>query len=174
MLADLVDLFEYPLSRLLGALFVGLDPQETYSVALLEIEPDLPEGVVEQTVSAHRGACHRIAASVVMGVFGGMPNDAVHCSTALGERARVHGGTVRGAIHRGLMRDRVSDFVEYVPRVTAELAELAVPGQVLLTNAVLDSLTDGAGGETAFVGMIAVRGSMLGVFELRPAERSGG
>jgi class 3 adenylate cyclase len=174
MLADVVELFSSPLSRLLGAVFGGLDPQETYSVAVLEIEPGLPEGAIEQTVSAHRGACHRLATSVVMGVFGGMPNDAVRCATALDAQAREHGGTVRGAIHRGLMRDRVSDFVEHVPKVAAELAELALPGQILLTNTVLDPLTDGAGAETAFVDLIVVRGSMLGVFELSDRRNTQG
>ena len=159
-----------PVGHLLSAVVGRLDPREPRTVAVVGIEPRLPDDESERLIRSFRGVRLFSEGWILIAVFA-TPLEGVRCALTLAETGDPERGRVTGALHDGLMWDSRSDFVEPVSRVVAELADLAELGQLLITGAVHDGMTADRTIDMAYVGSSTLQGQMTPVFEVRRVAR---
>jgi class 3 adenylate cyclase len=164
-----LDWFENPLGSVLAAAVASLDPRELRTVALLDLGTPLAAEEVEGSVRSYRGVPIHLEGSLVMAVFA-TPFEGVRCALDLAGHADPSRLRARGALHDGLMSDRQSDFVERIPRMTAELADLADEGQLLITDAVEEGMRQDRTVDRTHLGRVRLLDQVVVVFEVRSAQ----
>jgi class 3 adenylate cyclase len=94
-------------------------------------------------VTEYRGHLVRTTGDGILATFDG-PARAVRCATELLDAANQQGVTLRAGLHTGEIELRTSDVAGIAVHIASRIADLASPGQILVSRTVVD-LTAGSG-----------------------------
>jgi len=156
-----------PVSYALSKIVAVFDPREPRTVGAVDLGLEVDDGA-EALVGSFRGVTLHAEGSALLAVFA-TPAEGVRCALELSERSWHDARSASGGLHSGLMSERRHDLAEHVTRAAAQLADLAVPGQLLITGAVMDGVIGDDRIEAVFVDTVALDGQAMGVFDARRA-----
>jgi class 3 adenylate cyclase len=162
-----LDALSEPVSYLLSKVVAVFDPRDPRTVGAVDLGLDVDDEA-ESLVGSFRGSVVHAEGSALLAVFA-TPVEGVRCALELSERSWLRARSAGGGLHSGLMSERRHDLAEHVTRAAAQLADLAVPGQLLITGAVMDGVISDDRIEAVFVETVPLDGQVMGVFEARRA-----
>ena len=98
---------------------------------------------MDRIVTAHRGRVVKQTGDGILATFDG-PARAVHCAAAMLDAAQELGVTLRAGLHTGEIELRPPDIAGIAVHIASRVADLAGPGEILVSRTVVD-LTAGSG-----------------------------
>jgi class 3 adenylate cyclase len=98
---------------------------------------------MSRIVAQYRGHLVRTTGDGILATFDG-PARAVRCAAELLDAANHQGVTLRAGLHTGEIELRPSDIAGIAVHIASRIADIATPGQILVSRTVVD-LTAGSG-----------------------------
>jgi pimeloyl-ACP methyl ester carboxylesterase len=114
------------------------------------------DALVRRELAHYRGRAVRVSETDTVATFDG-PSRAIRCACALRKAARSLGLTMRAGVHTGEVSLRDGDVVGPAMEISAAVAALAQPGEVLVSGTVTD-LVAGSGLQFAERGTFPLTG----------------